>query len=274
MSPQCRSRPFFRGIGGPGRLPFRGRRNLPGQTIEMPLGLSPGADCFRQWLQNADVDHGASPGLRQPMKEDPSYFQISLIDSARRSKTRECWRQRYLGLGSPPQKGQTIGEHTLQDQFSAFRCGKSSFGDRNSSRRWIDGSGGRDRKRLFGHRGDNDVRDRCFIRFYRDGDLSSGAKSVDARLSGFLLILSFDQRCLRHQKKWHVFLQCVLRRSHPQSGCGQDAAPNLRAPPIQKKALDPWGERLLYVGWQRLTRARRSKADRQSSAMAWSQAPS
>jgi hypothetical protein len=36
----------------------------------MPLDLSPDDDCFRQPFRSADVDHGPSPELRQPMKED------------------------------------------------------------------------------------------------------------------------------------------------------------------------------------------------------------
>lgn len=51
------------------RLPSRARSNLPGQTFPLPLDLSPGDDCFRQRFRSADVDHGPSPELRQPMKE-------------------------------------------------------------------------------------------------------------------------------------------------------------------------------------------------------------
>lgn len=111
-----------------------------------------------------------------------------------------------MGLGSAPEKGETICEHTLQDQLPAFWCSRSGFGD-SSSRRWTAGLGWRDRQRLFDHCGDNDVRDCRLIRFHRDGGLSSGAEAVDALLGSLLLILSFDQRCLRYQKKWHVFPQ-------------------------------------------------------------------
>lgn len=52
------------------RLPSRARSDLQGQTFEMPLGLSPGDDCFRQRFRSADVDNGPSPELRQPVKED------------------------------------------------------------------------------------------------------------------------------------------------------------------------------------------------------------
>lgn len=98
-----------------------------------------------------------------------------------------------MGLGSAPEKGETIREHTLQDQLPAFRCSRTGFGGSNSSRRWIGGLGWRDRQRLFDHCGDNEVRDCRLIRFHRDGDLSSGTEAVDALLSGLLLILSFDQ---------------------------------------------------------------------------------
>ncbi|WP_311276924.1 hypothetical protein [Rhizobium sp. WCS2018Hpa-16] len=55
------------------RLSSGARRNLPRQTIEMPLGLAPSAECFRHF-QSAEVDHGPSPRLSQPTKEDgPSY---------------------------------------------------------------------------------------------------------------------------------------------------------------------------------------------------------
>jgi len=46
------------------RLPSRARSDLPGQTFQMPLDLSPGDDCFRQRFRSADVDHGPSPELR------------------------------------------------------------------------------------------------------------------------------------------------------------------------------------------------------------------
>ncbi|MBB4103106.1 hypothetical protein [Allorhizobium borbori] len=52
------------------RLPSGARRNLPVQTIKMPLGLTPSADCLRQKFWNEDVDHDPSPRFRQPMKED------------------------------------------------------------------------------------------------------------------------------------------------------------------------------------------------------------
>ena len=52
------------------RLPSGARRNLPVQTIKMPLGLTPSADCLRQRFWNEDVDHDPSPRFRQPMKED------------------------------------------------------------------------------------------------------------------------------------------------------------------------------------------------------------
>ncbi|MGF0524078.1 hypothetical protein ACQEDT_21390 [Agrobacterium pusense] len=111
-------------------------------------------------------------------------------------------------LASPPNKGQTVGKHPLRDQFPAFRCGKGRFGD-NSSRRWMDGFGPRDR-RLFDHCGDNDVRNCHFIRFDGNGDLSTGTEPVDSRLSGILLILSFDKGSLRHEKKWHMFPRSIF----------------------------------------------------------------
>lgn len=49
------------------------------------------------------------------------------------------------------------------------------------------------------------MRDCRLIRLDRDGDLSSRAKAADAYLSGLLLILCFDQRCLRHEKKGMCF---------------------------------------------------------------------
>jgi len=52
------------------RLPSRARRNLPGQTFQMPLCFSPGADCFRQRFRSVNVDHGPSPGLRHPLEEN------------------------------------------------------------------------------------------------------------------------------------------------------------------------------------------------------------
>ena len=52
------------------RLPSRARCNLPVETFEMPLDLSPGGDCFRQRFRSTDVDHRPSPGLRRPMKGD------------------------------------------------------------------------------------------------------------------------------------------------------------------------------------------------------------
>lgn len=45
------------------RLPTRARQNLPGQAFQMPLGLSPGADCFRQRFRSGNVDHVTSPGF-------------------------------------------------------------------------------------------------------------------------------------------------------------------------------------------------------------------
>ena len=44
-----------------GRLSPGARRNLTDQTIEMLLGLPPGADCFRLRPQGPDVDHDPSP---------------------------------------------------------------------------------------------------------------------------------------------------------------------------------------------------------------------
>ncbi len=52
------------------RLPSSARRNLPAQTIEMPLGLAPCTDCLSQGPQSQGVDHDPLPRLRQPMKED------------------------------------------------------------------------------------------------------------------------------------------------------------------------------------------------------------
>lgn len=52
------------------RLPSRARCNLPGETFQMPKDLSAVDDCFCQRFRSAVVDHGPSPGLRQPMKED------------------------------------------------------------------------------------------------------------------------------------------------------------------------------------------------------------
>lgn len=52
------------------RLPSRASYNLPGETFQMPLDLTPGDDCFRQRSRSADVDHRPSPELRQPMKEE------------------------------------------------------------------------------------------------------------------------------------------------------------------------------------------------------------
>lgn len=52
------------------RLPSRARCNLPGQAFEMPLGLTAGADCFRQRFRGVDIDHCPIPRLRQPIKED------------------------------------------------------------------------------------------------------------------------------------------------------------------------------------------------------------
>jgi hypothetical protein len=52
------------------RLPSSARRNLPAQTIEMPLGLAPCTDCLSQRPQSQGVDHDPLPRLRQPMKED------------------------------------------------------------------------------------------------------------------------------------------------------------------------------------------------------------
>lgn len=52
------------------RLPSRARSDLPGQTFQMLLDLSPDDDCFRQRFRSADFYHGLSPELRQPMKED------------------------------------------------------------------------------------------------------------------------------------------------------------------------------------------------------------
>lgn len=51
-------------------LPSGTRRNLPGQTIKMPLGLSPCDDCLRQRSRSQDIDHGTSPRPRKPTKED------------------------------------------------------------------------------------------------------------------------------------------------------------------------------------------------------------
>jgi hypothetical protein len=104
-----------------------------------------------------------------------------------------------------PQKGQTIGEYALQKQLPALRYGRSSFSDGNGRRRCIDCFGRRDRERLFDLCSDHNVRNCCLIRFNRDSELSSRAEAVDARLGGLLLVLSFDQRCLRHEEKWHVF---------------------------------------------------------------------
>lgn len=52
------------------RLPSGARRNLPAQTIEMPLGLAPCIDCLSQRPESQSVDHDPLPRLRQPMKED------------------------------------------------------------------------------------------------------------------------------------------------------------------------------------------------------------
>lgn len=52
------------------RLSSRARFDLPGHSFQMPLDLSTGDDYFRQRFRSADVDHGPSPGLRQPVKED------------------------------------------------------------------------------------------------------------------------------------------------------------------------------------------------------------
>lgn len=52
------------------RLPSRARCNLPGETIQMPLDLSPVYDCFCQRFRSADINHRPSPGRRRPMKED------------------------------------------------------------------------------------------------------------------------------------------------------------------------------------------------------------
>ncbi len=52
------------------RLPSPARCNLPGETFQMPLDLSPVDDCFCQRFRNADIDHRPSPGRRRPMKED------------------------------------------------------------------------------------------------------------------------------------------------------------------------------------------------------------
>jgi len=83
------------------------------------------------------------------------------------------------------------------------------------------------------------MRDRCFIRFDRNGDLSTGAEAVDACMGGLLLILSFDQRCLRYQEKWHVFpLSVLVQISFAKvawSRCSTAFAVALDT----KKALDP-----------------------------------
>lgn len=89
----------------------------------------------------------------------------------------------------------------------------------------------------------------CLIRSDRHGELSSGAEAVNACLSGLLLILSFDQRCLRYQEKWHVFpLGVLVQISFAKvawSRCSTAFAVALDT----KKALDPRGERLLlYPG--------------------------
>ena len=52
------------------RLPSRARSDLPGQTFQMPLDLSPVDDRFCQRFRSADIDHCPSPGRRRPMKED------------------------------------------------------------------------------------------------------------------------------------------------------------------------------------------------------------
>ena len=97
----------------------------------------------------------------------------------------------------------------------------------------------RDGERLFGYCGDNDVRNRRFIRFDRNGDLSTGTEPVDSHLSSILLILSFDKGSMRYQEKWHVFpLNVLVQISFAKvasSRCSTAFAVALDT----KKALDP-----------------------------------
>jgi hypothetical protein len=86
---------------------------------------------------------------------------------------------------------------------------------------------------------DHDVRDRCLIRFNCDSDLPAGAETVDARLSGLLLILSFDQRCLRHEKKWHVFPRGVLVQISSATRLRSRCRASFTVASSTKKALDP-----------------------------------
>lgn len=48
------------------RLPSRARCNLPGETFQMSLDLSPIDDCFCQRFRSADIDHCPSPGFGGP----------------------------------------------------------------------------------------------------------------------------------------------------------------------------------------------------------------
>lgn len=51
-------------------LPSGVRRNLPGQTMQMPLDLTPCTDRLRQQPQIEDIEHDPFHQSRQPMKKD------------------------------------------------------------------------------------------------------------------------------------------------------------------------------------------------------------
>jgi hypothetical protein len=108
--------------------------------------------------------------------------------------------------------------------------------------------------RLFDHGGDNDVRDRCFIRVDRNGDLSAGARAVDARLSGLLLILSFDQGCLSHEKKWHMFPRSIFTADLIRKGGAVKVQRHLRCRIEHKRGAQPVRGAPSSVSWENINR--------------------
>lgn len=179
--------------------------------------------CWREWHTEARhvLDFNLklwaqrAPSGRRYMRPDhPSFFSFSTHSSQCEPTIEfdsaggiDAFRMR---LRSAPQKGQSVSHHAPQYEFFAFRRSWRGFGDSKCNKRRASVFRRRDRKGLFEHCGDNDLGDRCFIGFYRNGDLCSGAETVDPLLSSLLLILSFDQRCVRDQKKRHVFPRSVL----------------------------------------------------------------
>lgn len=104
------------------------------------------------------------------------------------------------------------------------------------------------------------MRDCRLIRLDRDGDLSSGAEAADAYLSGLLLILCFDQRCLRHEKKRHVFPRSFLMQISFAKAVRSRCSITFAVASDKKKALNPKGERLLLYPGQRRTPRRLQRA--------------